>query len=144
MSITILKVTVMVPIEVKAFVMEFAFVLTRKKNKGNIFTRRQSVRAESVSYQQFSKNKSSPCCKDKKSIILLISSLDPRTSSQFALILWSSECIYLSDPWHWPQVGKGWHLWDNVLALLINRPELPQIIADNRACSTTAFLLASW
>lgn len=57
MSVTILKVTVMVPIEVKAFVMEFEFVLTRKKNKGNIFKRRQSVIAEPVSHQQFSKNK---------------------------------------------------------------------------------------
>ena len=57
LSVTVLKVTVMVPIEVKAFVMEFDFVLTRKKNKGNIFKRRQSVTAEPVSHQQFSKNK---------------------------------------------------------------------------------------
>lgn len=53
MFVTILKVTVMVPVEVKSFVMEFELVLTRKKNKGNnIFRRRQSVTAESVSHQE--------------------------------------------------------------------------------------------
>lgn len=32
-SITILKVIVRIPVEVKVFVMEFAFVLTRKRTK---------------------------------------------------------------------------------------------------------------